>query len=158
MPNDLLIRKLHDMTPDEVYDAIYTDCLTDVQNRRAFEADTEWTHMAIVDMDSLKWLNDTSGHRTGDKYLKHLAGSLVQVFGANNVFRLAGDEFAVVNRRLAPWTITDGMDHLHTYIPEFSYGLGRTLEEADAALRTDKAARELSGLRAPRGCRPPWSV
>lgn len=158
MNNYRLIRKLQGMSQQELYDALYTDALTGVQNRRAFEAEHEWTHVAIVDMDSLKYLNDTSGHRTGDKFLKNLAGNLAQVFGENNVYRLSGDEFAVVNRCLCPWELTEGMEHLHTYIPEFSYGMGKTLDTADEALRTDKAERELAGLRAPRGERPPWLV
>jgi GGDEF domain-containing protein len=154
--NTTLVRALKAMTGDEIYEALYTDSLTGVQNRRAFEVDTDWSRVAIVDMDSLKWLNDTSGHRLGDKHLQKLAFNLSLVFGADNVFRLSGDEFAVVSRGNKPWGLSNGMDHLHTYIPEFSYGEGATLEAADAALRADKAARELAGLRAPRGEQPPW--
>ena len=55
----------------------------------------------ILDLNGFKGLNDTFGHRAGDRVLRDLAARLESTVGADAmVARLAGDEFAV----LAPGT------------------------------------------------------
>jgi diguanylate cyclase (GGDEF)-like protein len=52
--------------------------------------------VVVVDINRLKELNDTLGHECGDYYIQGTAQSLVQGFGASRVYRIGGDEFAVV--------------------------------------------------------------
>ena len=52
--------------------------------------------VVVVDINRLKELNDTLGHECGDYYIQGAAQSLVQGFGASRVYRIGGDEFAVV--------------------------------------------------------------
>jgi diguanylate cyclase (GGDEF)-like protein len=91
----------------ETIDSIlgYIDCLTDLPNRAAFERDRDaidaGCSMIMIDVDDLKYINDTRGHLYGDKILKCLASILSEaVLPSGRVYRLSGDEFiCVVPRR-----------------------------------------------------------
>ena len=148
-----LLDRLRGMSEAELYAALYQDPLTGVLNRRAFE-EVQPDAIALVDLDSLKWVNDTHGHRAGDQSLQGLAGRLVLAFGPDAVFRIAGDEFVVVNGNREE--LADRLEEVRAAFPGFSFGTGATLCEADRDLRHDKAEREKSGHRAARGERPKW--
>lgn len=148
-----LLDRLRGMSEAELYAALYRDPLTGVLNRRAFE-EVQPDAIALVDLDSLKWVNDTHGHRAGDQSLQELAGRLVLAFGPDAVFRIAGDEFVVVNGHQED--LADRLEEVRAAFPGFSFGTGETLCEADADLRRDKAEREALGDRAARGERPKW--
>lgn len=88
--------------------AVNIDSLTDLPNRRCFQAyiesliertpdKTGALHLALLDIDAFKEINDTFGHDAGDQLLKIVAGRL-QALSTENVFiaRLGGDEFAIV--------------------------------------------------------------
>jgi diguanylate cyclase (GGDEF)-like protein len=83
------------------------DLLTGILNRRAFEKAMEALFakggdtlgvaaMIMLDLDNLKFLNDTYGHDCGDGYIRALASTL-QLFGKENalIARRSGDEFYV---------------------------------------------------------------
>lgn len=54
-------------------------------------------HLALLDIDDFKQLNDTRGHDHGDRILKHVTTSFQQALGADGyVVRLGGDEFALL--------------------------------------------------------------
>lgn len=148
-----LLEALRAMTEGELYAALYQDPLTGVLNRRAFE-EVQPDAIALIDLDSLKWVNDTHGHRAGDQALQELAGRLVLTFGPDAVFRIAGDEFVVVSDHQEE--LTDLLEEVRARFPGFSFGTGATLCEADTNLRWDKAEREALGDRAARGERPKW--
>ena len=93
--NVLLKQNMNKMSESELYDALYKDPVFECYNRRAFmEVESKW--VVVVDVDSLKWLNDTYGHRVGDHYMKEVIDALIKEFGEDSVFRLGGDEFAVI--------------------------------------------------------------
>jgi diguanylate cyclase (GGDEF)-like protein len=85
-----------------------TDDLTCLYNRRAFfAAGTQLLKIAArtsqgllllyCDLDSLKFINDTFGHREGDMALIRCADALERTFrGADIVARIGGDEFVVL--------------------------------------------------------------
>ena len=151
-----LLKLIDAMTPQEIYKAMYTDHLTGAGNRAAFDdavLNPNVTHIAIADLDSLKYVNDVAGHRTGDKMLKSLVATLSATFGPDNVYRLGGDEFAVVNANTCGW---EYVLHLGAIQNAFSFGVGPTLDTADKALELDKKAGTLTGRRAGRGLRPEW--
>jgi diguanylate cyclase (GGDEF)-like protein len=84
-----------------------TDDLTGFYNRRAFLAlATQQLRVAIrkgqglslffADVDYLKEINDTCGHREGDLAIVRTADALEQTFRSSDILaRLGGDEFAV---------------------------------------------------------------
>lgn len=148
-----LLKALRGMSEAELYAALYRDPLTGVLNRRAFD-EVQSDAIALVDLDSLKWVNDTHGHRAGDQAIQELAVRLVLAFGPDAVFRIAGDEFVVVNGNREE--LADRLEAVRAAFPGFSFGTGTTLCEADRDLRHDKAEREKSGDRAARGERPKW--
>jgi len=85
-----------------------TDDLTCLYNRRGFFA-TATQHLKLArrndqslllffcDLDNLKTINDTFGHREGDRALVRTADALEEVFRDSDIMaRLGGDEFAVL--------------------------------------------------------------
>lgn len=85
-----------------------TDELTKILNRRGFlELGQQTIDIAIemgrnglvffADMDNLKIINDTFGHKVGDRAIRAQATVLTQSLRANDVVgRIGGDEFAIV--------------------------------------------------------------
>lgn len=153
--NTHLQARLEAMSQQELYDALYRDHLTGALNRRAFLA-CGFQTVAIVDMDSLKYLNDVLGHRIGDDYLSTLAGELRAEFGEDAVYRLGGDEFAVTGASAT--RLRGGLERVRTRFAGISYGISTNLTRADRNLMSDKKKREAAGLRAGRGESPPWAV
>lgn len=153
-----LLNRMHLLTAPELYRELYRDPLTSVLNRHAFNLEVEsdeFNHfIAIADLDSLKWFNDTFNYRTGDEELIRLGRSLVNKFSEDNVYRLSGDEFAVINYHVTDLRV--GLEEVRSRVPGFSYGIGTTLPTANESLKTDKKRREFLGLRAVRGQRPPY--
>jgi diguanylate cyclase (GGDEF)-like protein/PAS domain S-box-containing protein len=84
------------------------DALTGVRNRRRFERDIaeqigrlrryrERAALLILDIDGFKQINDTHGHRAGDRALKEIAAVLQRRLGSSDVIaRVGGDEFAIL--------------------------------------------------------------
>jgi diguanylate cyclase (GGDEF)-like protein/PAS domain S-box-containing protein len=84
------------------------DALTGLPNRRRFHDELQ-RHLAftaryggegavlLFDLDNFKYLNDTQGHKAGDRYLVSLAGVLKDRLRQTDVVaRLGGDEFGVL--------------------------------------------------------------
>ena len=89
----------------------YVDALIGVRNKGAFgnfiedmqakiDAGDEKPEFAIgvFDCDDLKTVNDLYGHDKGDIYLKTASRMICKVFQHSPVFRIGGDEFAVILR------------------------------------------------------------
>lgn len=79
----------------------YTDTLTEIPNRKAFERDRQLVDerfaLVLIDIDNFKKINDTRGHLYGDIVLKRLAAMLCEyVQPDGKVYRLAGDEFVLI--------------------------------------------------------------
>ena len=52
--------------------------------------------MGVFDCDNLKQINDHNGHDKGDIYIKTASRLICRVFQHSPVFRIGGDEFAVI--------------------------------------------------------------
>jgi two-component system, cell cycle response regulator len=86
----------------------FTDALTGLGNRRAFESELEraWARMTrsgrslallVADLDAFKPFNDRYGHRTGDAALRTMGDVLSkEIRRGDETFRLGGDEFAII--------------------------------------------------------------
>lgn len=92
------------------------DALTGVKNRHAYlsaedqldrrikeDSNLEFA-IAIFDVNDLKAVNDAEGHQAGDQYLRDACKIVCDVFKHSPVFRVGGDEFAV---------IAEGSDYEH---------------------------------------------
>ncbi len=101
---------------DELREQAIRDALTGLHNRRYMEeavlrefsrASREEYPLSIImiDMDKLKYLNDTHGHHIGDLALQTLADCLRSLTRIEDIVcRLGGDEFIIVMNR------TEGAD------------------------------------------------
>lgn len=97
--NYLLLQKLELMSS--------TDMLTGVKNRNSMnellsDIDsgktklTEPCSVVFADLNGLKWVNDTMGHKAGDRLLQTAASILCKTFPEASVFRVGGDEFVIL--------------------------------------------------------------
>ena len=64
---------------------------------RVFKEGEEFA-IVMVDLNNLKHVNDHCGHEAGDTYIKGCCHSICEVFKHSPVFRIGGDEFAVILR------------------------------------------------------------
>ncbi len=84
------------------------DDLTGVKSRHAYlDEEERLDHLIIekhepqfavvlLDVNDLKKINDTKGHQEGDRYIKEACKIICDTFKKSPVFRVGGDEFAVI--------------------------------------------------------------
>lgn len=87
------------------------DALTSVKNKHAYvnleiqldnqisikDEDLQFA-IVVCDINGLKQVNDAQGHSAGDKYIKDACSIICEIFDHSPVFRIGGDEFAIVLR------------------------------------------------------------
>ncbi|MBQ7444896.1 MAG: transporter substrate-binding domain-containing protein [Clostridia bacterium] len=87
---------------------VFVDPLTSVRNKGAFYDYIESLQerinqeekfdfaIGVFDCNNLKQINDRYGHDRGDEYIKGTSRLICQTFQHSPVFRIGGDEFAVI--------------------------------------------------------------
>jgi diguanylate cyclase (GGDEF)-like protein len=89
-------------TLEDLREMAVSDPLTGLRHHGSFSERLEYAnpnHTAVfaIDIDSFKSINDTYGHQAGDRALIELAQALSATLrSADDLFRIGGDEFAVV--------------------------------------------------------------
>ena len=85
----------------------YIDTLTGLQNRTAFyenmnvltkkieQGNADFSTL-MIDVNYLKKMNDVYGHEQGNLYLQGAANLIRKCFGGDSLYRIGGDEFAVL--------------------------------------------------------------
>jgi GGDEF domain-containing protein len=165
-----------DMTPDELRQAILTDELTGLGNRRAYDDSPDRAFEVSADADSLKWVNDNMGHGVGDELLRAIGEAFRrETSDAYHMFHISGDEFrlkgddraqlintmdrvaATLAAAKLTYTAPDGTIITKKGIG-ISYGIGTDADSADEQLQRDKEQRAQSGARSARGDEPPGVV
>lgn len=104
----------------------YTDILTGLKNRTAFEerqkeiifSDTVRPGLIIFDINNLKLTNDIYGHQSGDKMIKTFSNLLSEIFPVGKVFRIGGDEFCVIMEKATEKGIKSRLRKLEVKIQE----------------------------------------
>lgn len=93
---------------DDLSRRVFVDALTSVRNKGGFNDYIQGLQdrldskesvafaVIILDCDNLKSVNDQYGHDKGDAYIKAASELICRVFKHSPVFRIGGDEFAVV--------------------------------------------------------------
>ena len=66
--------------------------------QKQLEAGCDPFGIVVCDINGLKAINDTEGHKAGDAYIKASGMLICRVFQHSPVFRIGGDEFAVILR------------------------------------------------------------
>ncbi len=154
--------------------AAHTDVLTEVANRRGWDAaltgeESRATRYAspaavvVLDLDGLKAVNDTQGHDAGDQLLRRTAAALTARLRTSDVLaRLGGDEFAALLPETDAAAALIVCDQLREVLAEegisASFGVGArgghggllaAWRRADAAMYLDKASTGRRASTAP---------
>lgn len=157
-------------TVEELRRQARRDSLTGIGNHSSFHerlrdlGALDQVAVLVLDIDNFKHVNDTGGHLLGDQVLRATTDELLQVLDFDAVFRIGGDEFAVIlhgvhaaphaargvereiQRIVGPMLATHGaalsVGAAHRRIGE---ALIDTLERADAQLYQAKATKPLLG-------------
>lgn len=157
-----------------------TDPLTGIGNRREFniavnvalqkaQQSLRATSLLTIDVDHFKSVNDVYGHSGGDKALKFLVNSIVEVLPkGGQVYRIGGEEFYVLlpNSDLAEARVI--AEKIRQHIPEQTLSLrggelamtvsigviqlGAELQLEDAYKRVDRALYEAKATGRNRVC------
>jgi len=155
------------------------DALTSVRNKGAFASfiedmqekmnespeNTEYA-IGVFDCDDLKTVNDKYGHDKGDIYLRTASQLICKVFQHSPVFRIGGDEFAVVlrdedlmNKRKLITKFETAMEEINAaagnlwetvhiamgiavYDPQQDHSVMDTVRRADKVMYTNKRIRK----------------
>ncbi len=116
-----------------------TDTLTPLPNRRAFERELDRTLNSVarhgepaavlfVDLNGLKSINDTHGHKAGDAVILHVARELrSHVRLSDTVGRIGGDEFAIILQRVDRETADIKAQALVQHLSETLVDIGRAV-------------------------------
>ena len=163
---DLVNRKMvSEMTPEEKDLMILTSHVTGLPNQRAYDeavkkADKK-TRTGFYDLDVFKDINDKYGHPSGDDVLRAVANAMRTAGG--EIYHLSGDEYAI--RAESDEFLDNAAKVMYDYLQanpvevgrpgepktkvsvEFSYGKGKDLPSADAALEVQKDERKRLGYR-----------
>jgi GGDEF domain-containing protein len=167
-------RRLEDITDpaelrayaEELRTALMTDERTGLGSNRAWLGRAPKENIASVDLDSLKWVNDNMGHDAGDRLIAVMGDAFRDAGVGGDAFHVSGDEFYVHYDNVGE--LQQAMELAQDYLrgvtitgnglnytgPGFSFGIGTTIEQAEAALYDNKNTREEAGQRTTRGERP----
>lgn len=92
----------------QVQAQLNTDALTGIKNKHAYleaearldgqiaEQQVKPFAIVVLDVNDLKRVNDTDGHQAGDQHLRNACRVICESFKHSPVFRVGGDEFAVI--------------------------------------------------------------
>ena len=111
---------------EKFYKLSHIDTLTELPNRLFLsEKINEKTKekkpfsLILLDLDEFKMMNDSYGHRFGDKILIQIAHILQDVFTTNTfIARMGGDEFGIIFESIEQEKIHEAMDTLYTRLNE----------------------------------------
>ena len=172
---DDLEKQIHSMQAElksqiaQMHGQAYTDGLTGVKSRQAF-LETEKSlneklsrgplpefAIAVCDVNGLKKINDTQGHKAGDEYICKACKMICDIFAHSPVYRVGGDEFVVMlsgkdyeNRKVLMHELhRRSSAHITTqeaivsggmaeYNPEEDHRIQEVFDRADAAMYTEK--------------------
>lgn len=164
-------------------DLAYRDPLTGVLNRARLDGlRAEWSGrrsdericaVAVLDLNDFKLINDTHGHRAGDRALRFLSEHLqILIRGSDRIFRMGGDEFLILIHGSDAQRLPRILDRLETalrylqrkteaFAPPFSFSFGLSsgsIQELDEVIHQadlDMYSRKKNaGMQSP----PPESV
>ena len=131
--NHLSMRKYEAETVkerDKAREVAYKDSLTGVKSKHAYveeeQAISEQIYsgeagefaVVVCDVNGLKHINDTLGHKAGDAYIRSACEMICEYYKHSPVFRIGGDEFAIILR---------GQDYEHRH--EILEAINRQIEQ-----------------------------
>lgn len=139
----------------QVHGHAYQDGLTGVKSKQAFinaeaaldqklaEGTISELALVVCDVNGLKTINDTKGHKAGDEYIRQACKMVCDIFTHSPVYRVGGDEFAVIltdrdyqNREVLMYRLHNrSMAHIATEGAVVSGGLAEYDSNSDQSIR-----------------------
>jgi diguanylate cyclase (GGDEF)-like protein len=125
---------------DQLTDEALTDTLTELPNRRAWDAqmaiamsgNEEPIAVAMLDIDRFKQFNDSYGHPAGDRLLRETAAAWrAEIRAGDFLARLGGEEFGLLLTGRDTASITALVERLRNSVP------AQQTVSAGIALRAD---------------------
>ena len=116
-----------------------TDAMTGVRNKLAYTekeaaineqisaGELQYLGVIVGDINGLKYVNDNLGHSAGDKLIKDACTLICDYFKQVAVFRIGGDEFAVI-------LLGKGFDSMHESIDAFNRRVEKNIKENDVVV------------------------
>lgn len=107
-----------------------TDAMTGVRNKLAYteneaainsqieSGEIEHVGVVVADINGLKLVNDNYGHAAGDKLIKDACELICEYFKQGAVFRIGGDEFAVILQGKGFESMMEVIDALNRRVEE----------------------------------------
>lgn len=97
---------------DYINNLAYSDKLTGVKNNTAYLQEIAFLKndislkkvdfsIFVIDANGLKYINDNYGHEQGNELIIKVTQMIAEVFGAEYLYRIGGDEFAVIAYNLS---------------------------------------------------------
>lgn len=161
---------------EEIRKLSFLDPLTELYNRRGFTTLAEQQLkvanrtqrpmcLLFIDVDGMKWINDTLGHEEGDKALVETANVLQKSFRESDIIaRIGGDEFSLLApdiKEMNPEVFASRLQqsinernakksHKYelriswgtaTYDPKFPVSLDKLMSSADGLMYAQKKAK-----------------
>ena len=154
---------------DEARAAAFTDPLTGVKSKHAFlsrqnqidasirDGTADAFAVVVCDVNGLKFINDTLGHKAGDEYILKASRMICDIFQHSPVYRTGGDEFVAILHGRDYLVRNELVLELHDrsaanigtnevvisgglsdYMPETDSSLHDTFERADALMYKEK--------------------
>jgi len=91
--------------------------------------------LLFIDLDQFKYINDTSGHRAGDRLLQRLGELLPSILREVDVIgRLGGDEFAVVLNQATADEAVQVTKKILAHICEIEFPVGEQIHKLSASI------------------------
>lgn len=102
--------------------------------------------VTLIDLDHFKRVNDTKGHRTGDRVLQHVAALLEnQIRSSDKVARYGGEEFAIVQIETDNQMASIAANRLRTTLATSPYSLPQKAERIAITLSAGVATFPKNG-------------
>ena len=106
-----------------------TDQLTGLNNRNCYEWRLERypkqcksrLGCIYIDVNGLHNLNNTKGHREGDRMLQYIAGEVQKQFGIHDTYRIGGDEYVAFAPDADEKQIQEKIEVLNSHVREKHY-------------------------------------
>jgi diguanylate cyclase (GGDEF)-like protein len=125
-----------------------TDLMTGARNRNVYERVLERypkgckqsLTCVYIDVNGLHNLNNTQGHKSGDKMLQTVAKALLDRFGSEHVYRVGGDEFVAFAPDVAEEVVAKDLKRISEGLSAQNYDISVGI------ISGEKGAMDLQGM------------
>ncbi len=114
-----LVKYLEDISVIEDTTGFYVRSVAE-DNIDSFMKNQDTFFICFIDLDGLKYTNDTYGHEEGDWYIKNVADEISVTFDSDLISRIGGDEFLIVGKMNENIDIEEKLLRLSRVIEEIS--------------------------------------